>query len=71
MKKGRPRLGEERLAANMTIRLEHSLREELQKRADAAGRTLSQEMVFRLRHSLHWNFEVQVVLNAKPNASDS
>jgi plasmid stability protein len=53
--RGRPPLSpEQRKRNNVTLRLRDELKQQLEARADASGRSLSEEMEFRLENSLKY-----------------
>ena len=54
-KRGRPPLPQERRKRNnVTLRLRDELKQKLAERADANGRSLSEEMEYRLEYSMRW-----------------
>ena len=54
-KRGRPRLNpKQRKRNNVTLRLRDELKQKLAERADANGRSLSEEMEYRLEYSMRW-----------------
>ena len=53
-KRGRPRLNpEQRKRNNVTLRLRDKLKQQLAEQADANGRSLSEEMEYRLEYSMY------------------
>jgi predicted HicB family RNase H-like nuclease len=53
-KRGRPRLNpEQRKRNNVTLRLRDKLKQQLAEQADANGRSLSEEMEYRLEYSIY------------------